>query len=132
VVVGAWDARRVVAHANGTLGLRTQAGVVSLAGVVRTLTVNCTQTPSAGAARLSPCASDLLPMARDALAGAPIAHGWPGGALLAKLPKLTFEGVQLDLSDLEGQTRGRPARLDLSVRARAVVTRPNRAGGAGN
>jgi hypothetical protein len=68
--------------------------------------------------RLTPCLSDLLPMAREVIEAAPLQRRIPGGALLAMLPRDPFKGLGVEWSDLHASLRDGPPRLHIQVNAR--------------
>jgi hypothetical protein len=116
VEAGTIGLRRVLVH--GTLGLRTrqQDDAIQLSAEIADLRVNCIQ-PGPRGALLTPCLSDILPVAREA-AMKPIHLAFPGGDVLAQLPRLSFQGMALRTSQLRVETSGSPVQVQLRVQAR--------------
>lgn len=116
VEAGKIGARRVLAH--GLLGLEfhQQGDAVQLSAEVNDLRVSCQEDARDGF-MLTPCLSDLLPVARSSMAS-PMSYTLPGGEVLARLPRLSFQGMNLEVSDLRVATSGRPIALRLGVQAR--------------
>lgn len=116
VDAGRIGSRRVLAH--GMLGLRMhqQGDAIQLSAEIADLRVNCRE-PVPHGALLTPCLGDILPLARQA-AAKPILHTLPGGDVLAKLPRLSFQGMVLHTSDLRVRTSGSPVQVGLSVQGR--------------
>ncbi|WP_437905316.1 hypothetical protein WME95_44635 [Sorangium sp. So ce327] len=115
VEAGTIGRRRVLAH--GTLGLRMlqQDDAIQLSAEIADLRVNCIE-PAPRGALLTPCLSDILPLARES-AMKPIHLALPGGDVLAKLPRLSFQGMALQISQLRVETSGSPVQVQLRVQA---------------
>jgi hypothetical protein len=116
VEAGTIGIRRVLAH--GTLGLRMrqQDDAIQLSAEIADLRVNCLE-PAPRGAQLTPCLSDILPLARQSVAK-PVALALSGGDVLAKLPRLSFHGMVLRTSDLRVETSGAPVEVQIRVLAR--------------
>ncbi|MGK3964049.1 hypothetical protein WMF38_07700 [Sorangium sp. So ce118] len=115
IEAGTIGARRVLAH--GTLGLRMrqQGDALQLSAEIADLRVNCIE-PAPHGALLTPCLSDILPLARES-AMKPIPLTIPGGDVLAKLPHLSFQGMVLRTSQLRVEMSGSPVQVQFRVQA---------------
>jgi hypothetical protein len=118
VRLGTMGTRDVLAHGQAILNV-TQAGdSILLEGRVADAHVNCAQRERSGV-MLTPCLSDLLPVAREMAASkSPASHRFEGADLLGKLPALGFRDVRLRLSELQVTSENNPVQVTISTRAR--------------
>ena len=86
----------------------------SLGGRLAQLSVNCAQRVHK-VQELTPCLGDLLPVARELLGDKPLQYAFRGEEVLAKLPNLQFEGMNLMLSELQGSMDSGAPGLNLSA-----------------
>ena len=118
VGLGVWGHRRVAGHGAAFLELHQNGDTLDFLATLRHVTVSCSEPRPGGIMRLTPCLSDLLPMAREVIEAAPLQRRIPGGALLAMLPRDPFKGLGVEWSDLHASLRDGPPRLHIQVNAR--------------
>lgn len=116
IEAGSIESRQVLAH--GLLGLqfRQARDAIQLSAEIVNLHVSCLEAAPRGAL-LTPCLNDLLPLAQSA-AARPLSYTIPGGDVLARLPRLSFQGMNLHVSDLHVATSGNPVSVRLGVQGR--------------
>jgi hypothetical protein len=117
VTLGAWENRRVIGHAIASIGVEPSGEAVELRARFEEVSVNCVESTTSST-RLTPCLSDLLPAVRDMLAERPFTHRLTGADILGRLPALTFQGLRLELSNLQARTPPGPSSLRVKVDAR--------------
>jgi hypothetical protein len=115
VRLGSWDERTVVGHAATRLSVSTLNDEIKLNGKVERLAVNCFEQVTSKRVQLTPCLSELLPLARDAVEEREVGYAVRGADLLGKLPQLAFQGVQVLPSNLSVATSTEPVGLTVSV-----------------
>lgn len=124
VALGTLGARTVTGHALLDLAIVSDAASIRLDAFVRELYVGCSQ-PKQDGVRLTPCLSDLVPVARELARGQPVGVRFSRRDVLARLPEVAFQGLRLELSAPEVRTVGSPAGLLLGAGA-AFVPSPSR------
>lgn len=121
VNVGTMGKKDVVTHGVLTAGITQAGSALKLSASVEKLWLNCV-AHEPGAYVLSPCMSDILPIVREKAIGRPLEGTIAGGDILAKLPRLTFEGMTVKVSNLRVNTTGSPLRVSIGVNANIEAT----------
>lgn len=110
--------RRLAAHGDVLGGIRLEGDTLGLRGTLADLRVDCVEG-GAGAWRLSPCFSDVVPALRDSgltSEGLPLDLAIPNRLLRVNL----VLGTDLVLRGLTGEVSGAPPQLRLRGEARLV------------
>lgn len=118
VKIGSLNNKVVVGHGVARLELVQVGDSIELGGRLDDLHVNCT-SKAGSRISLSPCLSDLLPVARDMMVhGKRPSHRFSGTDLLSKLPQFGFHGLQVNLSGLHVASVSGPLGISMTVNAR--------------
>jgi hypothetical protein len=125
VALGTLGPRTVTGHALLDLAIVSDSSSIRLDAFVRDLYVGCTEPRSDGV-RLTPCLSDLVPVARELARGQPVGVSFSRRDVLARLPAVAFRGLSLELTAPEARTLGSPAGLVLGAGAAFVPSPPPR------
>jgi hypothetical protein len=120
VALGRWGDRTVLGHADLLVGVASEAGAVRVRASLLEPRVDCAELRADGRYRLTPCLADLLPVAREALAGAPASFSFSDGALLDALSRRSFASMKLEVGDLVVSTDASRGEVHALIRARLL------------